>query len=76
MQNFHFYNIHFLLKIYPEVSVVVHSYNPSTQENEEGGSWVPGQPGLHSNMISDKKKKKKDQKITLIWANYLNYLNY
>jgi hypothetical protein len=26
--------------------VVVHSYNPSTQEADAGGSPVPGQPGL------------------------------
>jgi hypothetical protein len=28
-------------------SIVVHTYNPSTQEAEVGGSPVPGQPGLH-----------------------------
>jgi hypothetical protein len=30
--------------------------NPSTQEAETG---VPGQPGLHSEMLSQKKKKKR-----------------
>jgi hypothetical protein len=33
--------------------------NPSTQEAETG---VPGQPGLHSEMLSQKKKKKKKTK--------------
>jgi hypothetical protein len=29
--------------------VVVHTFNPSTQEAETGGSlWVQGQPGLQS----------------------------
>jgi hypothetical protein len=30
--------------------VVVHSCNPSTQEAKAEGSWVWGQPGLHSKL--------------------------
>jgi hypothetical protein len=29
------------------VVMVVHTYNPSTQKAEEGGSKVQGQPGLY-----------------------------
>jgi hypothetical protein len=48
--------------------VVAHAFNPSTQEAEAGGflsskpAWstkcVPGQPGLHRETLSQKKKKK------------------
>jgi hypothetical protein len=34
-------------------------YNPSTWEAEAGGSPVGGQPGLHSDTMSPKKKKTK-----------------
>jgi hypothetical protein len=27
-----------------KLGVMVHTYNPSTQEVEEGGFWVQGQP--------------------------------
>jgi hypothetical protein len=40
-----------------QLSVVVHTYNPSIQESE-AGSRVPGQPGLHSKSLLQKKKKK------------------
>jgi hypothetical protein len=36
--------------------MVVHTYNPSTQEAEAGGLQVGGQPGLHSKISSQKKK--------------------
>jgi hypothetical protein len=36
--------------------MVVHSYNPSTQEAEAGGLQVPGQSGLHREAVSKKKK--------------------
>jgi hypothetical protein len=46
---------------------VVHTFNPSTREAEAGGflssrpawstKWVPGQPGLHRETLSQKKKK-------------------
>jgi hypothetical protein len=39
------------------VSVVAHTCNPSTQEAEAGGSWVPGQSGLHNKTLCQKKKK-------------------
>jgi hypothetical protein len=32
--------------------MVVHACNPSTQETEAGGLWVPGQPKLHSKTLS------------------------
>jgi hypothetical protein len=34
--------------------VVAHDCNPSTWEAEAVGSWVPGQPGLHSETLSQK----------------------
>jgi hypothetical protein len=50
-------------------AVVAHAFNPSTWEAEAGGFlssrpvWstesVPGQPGLHRETLSQKKKKKK-----------------
>jgi hypothetical protein len=49
--------------------VVAHTFNPSTWEAEAGGflssrpAWsierVPGQPGLHRETLSQKKKKEK-----------------
>jgi hypothetical protein len=32
--------------------VVIHACNPSTQEAKAGGSWVPSQPRLHSETLS------------------------
>jgi hypothetical protein len=47
--------------------VVAHAFNPSTREAEAGGflsskpalstEWVPGQPGLHRETLSRKKKR-------------------
>jgi hypothetical protein len=39
--------------------MVVHTYNPSIGEAETGGLRVPGQIGLQSKILSQKKKKKK-----------------
>jgi hypothetical protein len=49
--------------------VVAHAFNPSTREAEAGGflssrpawstKWVPGQPELHRETLTQKKKKKK-----------------
>jgi hypothetical protein len=49
--------------------MVVHAFNPSTWEAETGEflssrpawstEWVPGQPGLHRETLSQEKKKKK-----------------
>jgi hypothetical protein len=49
--------------------MLAHAFNPSTWEAEAGGflssrpawskEWVPGQPGLHRETLSQKKKKKK-----------------
>jgi hypothetical protein len=52
--------------------VVAHTFNPSTWEAEAGGflssrpawstEWVPGQPGLYRETLSQKTKKKKKRK--------------
>jgi hypothetical protein len=52
--------------------MVEHAFNPSTQEVEAGRflssrpawstKWVPGQPGLHRETLSRKKKWKQQQK--------------
>jgi hypothetical protein len=52
--------------------VVAHAFNPSTREAEAGGflssrpawstEWVPGQPGLHRETLSQKKTKKNKKK--------------
>jgi hypothetical protein len=57
-----------------EPSVVAHAFNPSTGEAEAGGflssrpawstKWVPGQPGLHRETLSQKTKQKKTNKQT------------
>jgi hypothetical protein len=60
--------------------MVVHAFNPSTQEAEAGGflssrtawstKWVLGQPGLYRETLSRKtkrkKKKKKERKKMLV----------
>jgi hypothetical protein len=53
-------------------AVVAHAFNPSTWEAEIGGflslrpawstEWVPGQPRLHRETLSQKKKRKKKKK--------------
>jgi hypothetical protein len=40
-----------------EPGMVVHACNPSTQEAMVGELQVRGQPGLHSNILSQEKKK-------------------
>jgi hypothetical protein len=44
-----------------ELGVVAHAFNPSTRETEAGGflssRWVPGQPELHRETLSQKTKK-------------------
>jgi hypothetical protein len=40
-----------------ELGIVVHTDNPSPQEAGAGGSQVPGQPGLLSEITSKKEKK-------------------
>jgi hypothetical protein len=42
--------------------VVTDTCNPSTQETETEGSWVPGQPRLHSKSLSQKKEKTEKEK--------------
>jgi hypothetical protein len=58
-----------------KLGVVGHAFNPSTREAEAGGflssrptwstEWVPGQPGLHRETLSRKKKKKLD--LLALW---------
>jgi hypothetical protein len=38
--------------------MVVHAFNPRTQETEAGGPRVPGQPGIYNNTLSKIKRKK------------------
>jgi hypothetical protein len=48
----------------PEISMVVHTCNPSTweAEAEAGRSEVLGQPGLYNKILFQKKKKKEKEK--------------
>jgi hypothetical protein len=39
-------------KEYNKLGGVAHTSKPSTQETEAGGSWVWGQPGIHSKTLS------------------------
>jgi hypothetical protein len=39
--------------------MVVHTFNPSTQEAEAGESKVEGEPGLHTKTLSQKNWKNK-----------------
>jgi hypothetical protein len=41
--------------------MVVHACNPSCQKAETGGSRVGDQPGLHSKVLSQKRKQKKSK---------------
>jgi hypothetical protein len=53
---------------------VVHAFNPSAWEAEAGGflssrpawstKWVPGQPGLHRETLSQNQKNKQTNKKT------------
>ena len=61
---------------------VAHAFNPSTREAEAGSfmssrpawstNWVPGQPGLHRETLSQKnkkqKKKKKKKQAEKLWG--------
>jgi hypothetical protein len=38
--------------------IVVHAYNPSTQEDEDGDSRVRSQPGLHSKTLHQNSNQK------------------
>jgi hypothetical protein len=50
------------LKVVKKLGMVVHAFDPSTQEAEAGGflslrpawstKWVPGQPGLYRETLS------------------------
>jgi hypothetical protein len=65
--------IHKCIKGHHSRAVVAHAFDPSTREAEAGGflnsrpawstKWVPGQPGLHRETLSRKKKKKKKDTI-------------
>jgi hypothetical protein len=43
---------------------MVQVYNPNTQSAEKGGSWVQGQPRLHSETLSSKTKQKQIKRRT------------
>jgi hypothetical protein len=47
----------FHIKNGSELGVGLHICNPSTWKAEAGGSWVPGQPRLHSKTLSQKNTK-------------------
>jgi hypothetical protein len=55
-----------------KLGVVVHTYNPSNQEAEAGGSRVLGQPELHSETLSQKIKLKLNNKEVLSKDSRLN----
>jgi hypothetical protein len=54
--------------------MVVHTFNPNTQEAEAGGflnlrpawstKWVPGQPGLYRETLSQKTNKQTNKQTT------------
>jgi hypothetical protein len=41
--------------------LVVHAYNPSTQEAETGGLRAQGQPGQHSKILFLKKERERER---------------
>jgi hypothetical protein len=49
------------------LSIVVHTYNSSTEETEAGESQIPGQPRLCSKTLSPKKKKREREKEKRIY---------
>jgi hypothetical protein len=51
------FNYHQGSEIHSKPGIVAHISNPSTWEAEAGGSQVRGQPRLHSENVSKKKKK-------------------
>jgi hypothetical protein len=62
--GFHFFPvIAFSLSVFnisfPLLGVVTHTCNPSTREAEVGGSFIPDQPVLHRENLSQKEKKRK-----------------
>jgi hypothetical protein len=44
-----------------KAGMVVRAYKPGTQEAESGGSKVAGQPGLHSETLSTKRKERREE---------------
>jgi hypothetical protein len=46
-----------------ELSMVVHFFNPSTQEFEAGTCQVQDQPGLHSKILSQKPRREKERTL-------------
>jgi hypothetical protein len=49
------------------MGMVMHAYNSSTREAEAGGALIPGQPGLHSEILTPcnppPKKEQQQKKI-------------
>jgi hypothetical protein len=54
--------------------MVMHICNPRTGEAEAGGSWVPGQPGLHSETLCQKIKFKGDVQMCISSMHILCHL--
>jgi hypothetical protein len=44
-----------------ELGVMMHAYNPSTQETEAGGLRIQGQPGLHNKTLSKNPPSQKEK---------------
>lgn len=44
------------------LGVVAQGCNPSNQEAEAGGSWVQGQPGLNTKILSERQREGKKEK--------------
>jgi hypothetical protein len=79
-----FFNVHLQtftrrhLKTTLNQAVVVHNFNPSTWKTKAGESlssrpawstkWVPGQPGLHRETLTGKRKKKNKTNFTISWC--------
>ena len=67
-------------------AMVVHAFNPSTWEAEAGRylslgpawswEWVPGQPGLHRETLSQTSQKNKQKKRMTIGSRALPFLVY
>jgi hypothetical protein len=52
-----------VIRILKILGMVVHTYNPSTWEDEASGLRVQGQPRLHSKILIQKNKNRNDHLI-------------
>jgi hypothetical protein len=53
-------------KAFLEPGVIVHTYNPITWDAKAGGLRVGNQAGLHSETLSQKRKKRKEKRKKLL----------